>query len=102
MASKAKLPADEAQAALVDAIDSMEYVVEVLEDLHDDERWRIWNLGGAAFGKPQFKGPGYLTSEQFVEKARLLLKNMRDVHDSFEHRKDYEDQQREKRATRLR
>jgi hypothetical protein len=100
MSSKAKLPDDDAQALLDRVLDLLDDAAGDLAELEQDERWRIWNLGGAAEGHPEFRGPGHYTAREFTAMADHLRGRLRKVSESFEHRKAKEAERRERRQDR--
>jgi hypothetical protein len=100
MPSKARLPGEAVRDLLAEAIEAAGDLSGLLEELGEDEDWRVWNLGGAAFGRPQFRGPGDYTAEEFAAAARHLRGRLIAVERSFDHRQAKEAELRERREAR--
>lgn len=100
MSSKAKVPDDEVRNRLDVAIDLATALAVELEDLRRDERWSIWNLGGAAFGRPGNPGPGTYTAHEFAAAAQELQGRLEAVRASFSHRERKEAERQQRRAER--
>lgn len=98
MSSKAKLPSEEVWSELEDLTDQVGDIAARLRELEDNEAWTIWNLGGAAFGKPEFRGPGHYTAEEFTKLARHLHGRLEAVSESFTHRQLKEDERAAQRV----
>jgi hypothetical protein len=94
---RARLPTVEVRDRLRELIADAECLSEGLDDLVEDERWRTWNAGGAAFRRPQFKGPGHYTAAEFAQVARNLRDRLASVEGSFEDRIESDRKRAQKR-----
>lgn len=86
MSSPAKLPGAATRNELNRLRELMDEVRDGLYALCDDERWKIWNDGGAPFGKPQFPGPGGVSAEKLFNEAERLATRLENIEESFDHR----------------
>lgn len=100
MSSSAKLPDPETYELLLESIAALDDAVFFLEALGKDEKWVIWNDGGAPFGKPEFKGPGHYTAKEFIAYASHLKGRLLAVQESFQKRKEASRRQRRARRQR--
>lgn len=103
MSSKAKLPGAEVHDLLRDAIEAAEDLEAFLRELRDKHPdWVTWNLGGEAFGKPQYRGPGVWNADQFADVSGRVRRRLEAVEQSFQRRAAKEAERREARRERAR